>query len=279
MWSHWTDGLLPAIRRDAEAMVEDNTIRLHSHVAALNSSMAFAFNLFLPLQGTQALARALEPIVGSLTIDDVVLEWIPPGHLLGELVGDAPKDGEPATGIDVVLWAHRPTGEKLAILIEVKLSEQGFTPCGGRTSRANTRTDVCESAHTFLAEPSACYLTRPKGKTRDRRYWEHFANAHGSLQQAFPSAHGACPFIGDNQQPMRQHALALALEAEGRIDEAWLVLVHHDENPDVVPPWDRYTQLVRDASRIAKVSASTIIAAGESIRPEWAAYIRERYNL
>ena len=279
MWPHWTDGLFPPIRAQAEAIVADNNIRLHSHVAALNSSMAFAFNLFLPLRKADGLARSLEPAVGLLEIDDVVLEWVPPGHLLGELEGDVPKKDEAATGIDAVIWAHRPTGEKLAILIEVKLTERGFSSCGGHGSRYNTRTDVCESAPTFLADPNACYLTRPRGKKRDRRYWDIFANAHGSMRQAFPSAEGVCPFEGDHQQPMRQHALALALEAEGTVDEAWLVLVHHDDNPDVVPPWDSYRQRARNSSRITKRPASAIIAACESTRAEWAAYLRERYDL
>ena len=47
------------------------------------------------------------------------------------------------------------------VLLEVKLSEPDFTHCNGRTSPANQRRDVCESASLFFENPKACYLRRP----------------------------------------------------------------------------------------------------------------------
>ena len=138
-------------------------------------------------------------------METVRFEWVPPGALLGELEGDRPTDDEPATGVDVVLWSRLEDGRKAVVLVEVKLSEDGFTTCNGRRSRANRRRDVCDSARLFFGDPAACYLRRPKGKQRDRRHWQIFAGGHGSVREAFPGADmdGPCPLAGNAQQPMR----------------------------------------------------------------------------
>lgn len=50
------------------------------------------------------LDQRVSSLVGySLTVDRVVFEWVPPGHLLGEIDGEWPGPGEPATAVDVVL--------------------------------------------------------------------------------------------------------------------------------------------------------------------------------
>ena len=140
--------------------------------AHILSSQAFAFNLFLPFREglREVLSERLSDLVGAhLTIDRLNFEWIPPGWLLGELDGEWPADNEPATGVDVSLWGWLDNGRRAVVLMEVKLSEGGFTHCGGRRSRGNRRKDVCNSAALFLNDPDACYLRRPWGKSRDRR--------------------------------------------------------------------------------------------------------------
>ncbi len=282
MWSDWTDGIWPELRELAARVLVEDDARPHSHLAALHSSMAFGFNLFLPFRAGADLAPALAPLVGPLTVDRVVFEWIPPGHILGELDGDVPREDEAATGVDVVVHGHRADGARIVVLIEVKLSEGGFSTCNGRTSRANRRTDVCESAAAFLKEPTACYLQRPHRKQRDRRYWEIFAAGHGDVGAAFPGirVEGPCPFAGDAQQPMRQHALALGLEQAGLADEAWLVLVHHDDNPDVPAHWSEWTSLTRPNARIGRLRATDLLRAGQTGGlGDWAQWMADRYRL
>jgi len=170
------------------------------------------------------------------------------------------------------------------VLIELKLSEGEFSTCNGATSRGNRRKDVCDSAETFLADPGACYLRHPYRAKRDRRYWTIFEQEYGSVREAFPGADlgGPCPFRGDGQQPMRNHALALGLVQEGVIDFAAFGLVHHDENPDVVPAWDEYVAMVADPSALFRLPASAVCdAAGEALAAEPAVgtWLRERYFL
>ncbi len=151
-WDHWADGVYPEYRELALAVVREDGVRLHPQAAHLRSSQVFAFNLFLPFRkgNREHLSLQVSEAVGaSLTIEDIRFEWVPPGHILGELDGDHPVGDEPATGVDVVLWGRLEDGARCVVLVEVKLSETDFTHCNGRTSRANRRRDVCDSADLF----------------------------------------------------------------------------------------------------------------------------------
>jgi len=285
MFADWSEGIYPALRDVAVTVVTDDNVALHSHAAAVTSSQAFALNLFLPFRhgDKAALAARLAPLLGSLvTIERVRFEWVPPGALLGEIDGDSPRPGEHATAADVVLWVKLASGRPGVVLLEIKLSEGGFTYCGGHHSAANRRPDVCESAVTFFSEPSACHLQRPSRKKRDRRYWSVFAETSGSVRAAFPGASldGGCPFAEHAQQPMRNLALARALESEGTVAQAWFGLCAHDDNPDVAMHWDAWRRLLPDPAMAPSLPASAVLAAGRDAgHGEWAAWMSERYRL
>ena len=287
MWDDWTDGLHPALRQDASRVVAEDDVRLHDHVHALHSSMAFGFNLFLPFRiGNAApLADLLEDALDRrLHPERVVFEYAGPTHVLAEVAGEVPTDDEKFTASDLAVFVRDPEGRRGVVLIEVMLSEGGFTRCNGATSRGNRRKEVCASAETFLADPAACYLRHPYRAQRDRRYWAIFEREYGTVREAFPDTDldGPCPFRGDGQQPMRNHALALGLVQEGVVDFASFGLVHHDDNPDVVPAWDAYTALVADPSKLFRLPASTVCGAADAAiagGPEVGPWLRERYHL
>ena len=284
-WAKWTDGIYPDYRTLAEKSVRADSVRLHEYATHILSSQAFAFNLFLPFRkGAKGrLSERISEIVGArVTIDRVHFEWVPPGGLLGELDGDRPMGDEPATGVDVALWGRLKNHRRAVVLIEVKLSEGNFTHCGGRNSRRNGRRDVCESAKLFLDEPNACYLRRPWGKQRDRRYWEIFARSHGSVWNAFPNTNldGPCPFAYDMQQPMRNLAIARGLEQEDMVERAWFALCAHDANRDIAMHWENWKRLLGDPSMAPSLRASEVVAIGEADGlKDWAAYMRARYRL
>ena len=285
MWAHWADGIHPEFRDLAVEVQVMDEIKLHDYAAHLLSSQAFALNLFLPFR--EGKRRCLSECVSTLTgtpilVEEVCFEWVPPGALLGELEGERPVGNEPATAVDIVLWSRLQDGRRAAVLIEVKLSESGFTTCNGRGSRGNRRKDVCESARLFFSEPNACYLRRPWGKRRDRRYWEIFAVAHGSVRNAFPGAevHGPCPFAGNAQQPMRNLAIARGLEQDGTVAEAWFVLCAHDDNPDVREHWKTWAGLLPDSAVAPLLPASAVVDAADAGGDgAWATWMRERYRL
>jgi hypothetical protein len=275
----WRDGIHPSLGAAAARVVAEDGVVLHDHADTLISSMAFAFNLFLPFRDRPAAldAWASETLGRAVQIERVGFEWVPPGDVLGELAGDRPQGNEKATAIDVVLWG-RAAARAVVVLVEVKLTEGHFTPCGGRASRANPRREVCDTPGTFRADPDACYLRRPRRAARDRRYWLRFRRAQGSVEAAHPGLawDGPCPFAGDHQQPMRQRAAALGLEQEGLVDDAFVVLVHHDDNPDVPGPWDRYVALSQAEARMKRRPATSLFLHGPA---EHAAWMRDRYRL
>jgi hypothetical protein len=281
MLDSWIDGIHPALQAGAVQVVHQDGVRLHSHANALNSSMGFAFNLFLPFRlGDPApLAALLSTKLGrAVNVDRVVFEYDGPTEILGEVAGPAPTRDEAFTASDVAVFVHDEAGRAGIVLIEVKLTEGGFTPCGGADSRGNHRKDVCASAERFFDDPASCYLRRPFRASRDRRYWPIFEQAHGSLRAAFPGCAptGPCPFRGHAQQLMRNHALLLGLQQSGAASFGAFGLVHHDGNPDVTTPWDEYTASVADAGVLFRAGASEVaLAAGPSIGP----WIINRYRL
>jgi hypothetical protein len=286
MFDAWTDGIFSPLAEHAERVVREDGVRLHTHARAVHSSMVFAFNLFLPFRVAEAAAlnRLISTGTGlDLHIDRVMFEY-GPTEILAETRTDPPSPDDAWTSADVGLEVRDGQGRRGIVLVEVKLSEDGFSRCNGRTSRGNRRLDICASARSFFEAPRACYLTRPIRASRERRYWDIFDAAHGSVRAAFPHVHaGACPFASDAQQLMRNHALALGLVQSHRYAFARFGLVHHDDNPDVVPPWTEYERIVADREMLFRLPASHLIAAGRDLGAPWAAdwadYVCERYRL
>lgn len=285
MLTHWADGIHPGFRAAVAAVVAEDEVKLHPFAAALTSSQMFALNLFIPWRSGSP--GGLDHLVGRVlgepvAIGRVVFEWVPPGALLGEIDEDRPREDESATGVDVVLWGLDEAGAPIAVLVEVKLGEGGFTPCGGRESGGNRRKDVCASAETFFRDPSACYLQHPWGKVRDRRYWEIFARSHGTVRAAFPGAPGTggCPFAGQAQQPMRNLALAEAIAQDVVVSRSWFALCAHDHNPDVAEHWAAWRSLLPDSVLAPAMRASDVVAAGRADgHGAWADWMTERYRL
>lgn len=285
MWSAWLDGLHESLRSQAGYYVDSTGLKLHDFAAALASSQAFAFNLFLPFFDEPARTR-LSHLITNVTgrdfqVDRIDLEWVPPGALLGEISGDQPRLDEPATGVDVVLWGTSD-GVPAAVLIEVKFSEGGFTHCGGAASTANKRPDVCASASTFLDTPALCYLNRPARATRNRRYWEIYREEYGAVAAAFPGANrkADCPFKGEMQQPMRNLAVAIGLKQAGTVNNSWFLLCAHDTNPDVPNHWSQWQALLPPGTTAPQLLASEIVAAGaQAGLVDWASWMIRRYQL
>ena len=201
LWPDWRSNLHPALLAPAEARVADGSLPLHDYAPALNSSQAFAMNLFLPLAGgdSGAFSDFLRAELGvDVVVESVDLEFFGSGDLLAEIPRAEPGPDDKLTAADVAIHLRDADDRRGVLLVEVKLSEGGFTSCGGVDSRGNRDRAPCLDAALFFREPDRCYLRRPYRAQRDRRYWRIFDAAHGSLRDAFPgrSAAGGCPFAG-----------------------------------------------------------------------------------
>ena len=286
LWPDWRSNLHPALLAPAEARVADGSLPLHDYAPALNSSQAFAMNLFLPLAGgdSGAFSDFLRAVLGvDVVVESVDLEFFGSGDLLAEIPRAEPGPDDKLTAADVAIHLRDADDRRGVLLVEVKLSEGGFTSCGGVDSRGNRDRAPCLDAALFFREPDRCYLRRPYRAQRDRRYWRIFDAAHGSLRDAFPgrSAAGGCPFAGDWQQPMRNHALALAMKQAGLVDFWHLALVHHDDNPDVPEPWDEYRGAAEDGELLHRWPASALLSAlgAASGAADYESWVRARYVL
>ena len=192
--------------------------------------MAFGFNLFMPFR--EYGGSALDPLLGRcigfpVRVVGLGFEFHGPTDVLAECAGPKPTDDEKFTASDVAVHLRDESGRAGVVLVEVKLSEGGFTPCNGARSEWNRRKDVCGSGATFFQDPRACYLRRTRHAQRDRRYWDIFDAAFGSVEASVPGYTGErCPFRDDYQQLMRNHALALGLVQAGEVDFTGFGLVH-----------------------------------------------------
>ena len=286
MFDHWTEGIHEWVRQQAAKHVEQRGIRLHTHVAAVNSSMAFAFNLFMPFRhhGASGLEAALARALGlHLRVVGMEFEFHGPTGVLAECAGPRPARRERFTASDVGIRVQDAEGRTGFVLVEVKLSEGDYSHCNGAKSDHNLRKDVCASAHTFFDKPSDCYLTRPRNSVRDRRYWEILETEFGSVRAAVPGYSGKrCPFENSHQQLMRNHALALGLVQAGEAAFAAFGLVHHPGNHHVVEPWEDYRRIVPDGSELFRLPANELVDSAVGLGAEWLAwarYMRERYML
>ena len=127
---------------------------------------------------------------------------------------------------------------------------------------------MCESAALFFGNPMDCYLRRPLRRRRDRRYWEIFAAAHGSVRYAFRRAdtEGSCPFAYSMQQPMWNLAVAkgLAQDPDSDVERAWFGLGAHDEIQSVAGHWENWRTLLSGTKPAPLIPASEVIRAGEA---------------
>ena len=286
MFGDWTEGIHEWVRPQTIDHVEERGIRLHDYAAAVNSSMGFAFNLFMPFRehGASALETALAGALGfAVRTAGMDFEFHGPTGILAECAGPQPTKDDKFTASDVAIHVEDERGRRGVILVEVKLSEGEYTHCNGVRSDNNTRKDVCADAEKFFETPRDCYLRRPRHARRDRRYWDILATEFSSVKGAVPGYSGRrCPFEGNHQQIMRNHALALGLVQAGEAAFSAFGLVHHPGNHHVVEPWDDYRSIVGDPSPLFRISAAALIdaAAGQGAAwTAWARYMRERYML
>lgn len=186
--------------------------KLHHWGHALNSSQAFAVNLFAPARFSADVARALWKVLpaGALHSDpqrvDVQFEYSGPDESFAKRqLGEA---GVP-TQIDVALQGIFENGVRRFQFVEVKLTESHFGMCRGAGTgkkAVNPAPERCQSLARVHADPAGqCWLT----ESEHRRYWELTRLPLGLTVIA--DEMGGCPWQGGLYQLMRNWALARAL--------------------------------------------------------------------
>jgi hypothetical protein len=263
-----TDNLYPPIRNGFLQYAYDESIDFHDYARHVRSSQAFGFNLFYPLIKERSVLAAFPEAIrkNAGPVTEWHFEFQPRKDYLGEWAGDQ-QPIDYITSVDVALFFTRTTGERVAVLCEVKFTETGFSKCGGFSSRGNHDKKFCDGEFSWDHVENRCYLVSQKG----RRYFQLTAGSHTHESTA------RCPFA-DNNQCQRNLAFANAIRGD-TTDEAYFCLVHHDDNQVIQDAWDQYIALClpEERLRLFRLKASDLVAhsSDETLRR----YFEERYQI
>ena len=206
--------------------------QLHTWGHALNSSQAFAVNLFGPSRFSKVVAGALWNTLpaGRDCPDpdrvDVHFEYSGPDQAFAKTeLGEA---GKP-TQIDVAVEGVFPGNVRRIQFIEVKLSESKFGSCRGAKrgkGAPNPAAERCRNLSKILANPSKqCWLVDAEG----RRYWQIIGRATSGMNVK-ADEHGGCPWQGGLYQLMRNWSLAHAMLDAGLAARINLAVCVHPSN-------------------------------------------------
>lgn len=263
-----TDNLYPPIRNGFLQYAYDEAIDFHDYARHVRSSQAFGFNLLYPLikEGTVLTAFPDTVRKNAGPIQEWHFEYQPQENCLGEWSSEQ-QPIDYITSVDLALFFTRTTGERVAVLCEVKFTETGFSKCGGFTSRGNHDKRFCTGEFSWSQVQDRCYLIAKKRR-------QYFTLTRESYTRE-PTDN--CPFAGNNQC-QRNHAFANALRRPPA-HETYFCLIYHDGNKDIQAAWDRYVLLCTpdERQRLYRIKASEFLAqsADDTLR----VYFADRYEI
>ncbi len=192
------------------------------------------------------------------------------------------RDKNPMSGTDadIGIAYYNQQGELCLWLIEHKLTEAEFTPCGGyRSPGRQARHDCDRSFAGLLAEKNACYYH----DVRRFAYWD-ITEANLSF---FPNhaAHAHCPFQGGMNQLWRNQLLALGIEQDARqpYRHVSFSVVKHARNTYLDPTLRAYQELIAHNGQFSVFTSTDVLdaagALGDVEMNRWIEWYKDLYSL
>lgn len=266
-----------------------NPFRIHTHFNHMASSQAANVNLFLPIllhPFAGAILRSVRDDFVSLATDTLdngyCLEFW--GGNFGRnksdkgLLGD--KSAFAGTDSDIAIAYRNHQGELCLWLIEHKLTEKEFTPCGGFKSKDRKERHDCTRSFTeILQNKNICFHE----DVRKRNYWNIT-----EINRSFfvnHAKHAQCPFQGGMNQLWRNQLLALAMEQAERqpFVHASFSVVKHPANTHLDESLGSYKDLIADNPKFSVFNLDDVLRAAEALHDraldEWARWYRNLYML
>lgn len=275
-------------RQEWFALVAD---KLHQWGHALNSSQAFAVNLFGPARFSHAAAQALwkELPAGRSHRDphhvDVHFEYSgPEDGFTRQTLGEA---GIP-TQIDVAVEGSFTQGVRRLQLIEVKFTESHFGAyrgAKGGKGQANPAPERCGNLAKVLEDKAEqCWLVQAE----HRRYWDLIEGSPGLKVSA--DEQGGCPWRGGLYQLMRNWALAHSLLERNIAASVDLAVCIHPDNDEarrlhtkVAGSEDALVAFngMTAPTKVAELDPRVLVRAQDvgGAPAGWRGYIEQRYAL
>ena len=238
---------------------------LHKYAGHVRSSQAFAVNLFGPLD-QKSLARILSGVFGPIaTVEQPVFEFEDLEDRLRESQSKRPH----RTQIDVVLRGTTTSNKPVALLVEVKLSEDDFGHCSAFKNPNNDSRHTCNQSGPFGGDTNSCFQLRNHGNGRRRLYDKYIPN----LIELVGNDSTECWFKTSASQPMRNVALAGVLR-DGGIDARYAVCAPI-LNREIWKCWDAVQQVL-PPEMLVTLPAELVIALHSQ---NTYAHMRDRYLL
>jgi hypothetical protein len=274
--------LYPAVKGALERHLRTYPFRIHKFFNHMASSQAANLNLFLPLllhPDAGAILGAVNPDVARLAVSRLdrgyrVEFWDEP---FGNLGDKSPVSG---TDSDIAIAYYNHRDELCLWLIEHKLTEKEFTPCGGyRSPGRQPRHDCSRPFADILADPHLCYYHDVKGFN----YWPLTA----THRYFFPhhDRYARCPFQGGLNQLWRNQLLALSIEHDPQqpYRHVSFSVVKHPGNTALEPSLAAYQELIAHHPKFSVLTSSDFLAAAaarqDAALDRWIAWYRELYDL
>lgn len=268
-----------------------NPFRLHAHFNHMASSQAAAVNLFLALllhtRGNEVLA-SLRPDFAALATDELdrgyCLEYWG-GNFAGDRAGSGPlgdKSSLSGTDADIAIAYRNPAGTLCLWLIEHKLTEAEFTPCGGFKSPGRRMRPDCDCSRSFdeiLESKDTCY----HHAVRQREYWS-ITGRHAQLFSGH-ARRAQCPFQGGLNRLWRNQLLGLAIEEDESqpFKQSHFSVLKHPDNPHLDRSLRAYGELIGDSPKFSVLTSADVLKAAEALHDNaltnWAQWYRALYKV
>lgn len=207
----WHQNLWPPLATAGRIAVLDvRPVDLHRWVHHLQSSQAFALNLFGPLKVAVATDDAgwgwardvFEPWFSDVT--GVTFEYPTEGDPLGEVRPESTH----RTRVDVMV---EHDGGASATIIEVKLTESEFGPCSAARDTGNPLRATCVQPGWTLAASASCTLV----VNQKRKYFDLLRDSVVDLDALEALGDGGCPLRTGRYQVVRNLLIASELKRKG----------------------------------------------------------------
>ncbi len=227
---------------------------IHNAASSVNSSQTFALNLFAPLTTvawTQIARHCLADDRAEVT-GVAQFEYVDPEDVLRE----SSRRSKHVTQVDCMVPVIRGDGTSHMMLIEVKLTEDGFSKCSAFDSSRNDRKHVCATPLAFGGAPGQCFQLANHDKGQRRRY----DIALGDLG-AQPAGFG-CWFRDGGNQIMRNVALARTMIQSGKVKSASVLLMAPEQHLYIWEQWRTHTRVFSNVEGITfgDLLASQVLA-------------------
>jgi len=291
------DAILPDTLRDKlplvypsiiEALAEHEkrfAFRRHTLFHHMASSQAANINLFLPIlrhSRVNEIFRSLIPRFGRLATDHLdhgyQIEFWDAGHGGKGVLGD--KNKTSGTDSDLAIAFYNNDDELCLWLIEHKLTEKEFTPCGGYRSKGRKAIHDCTRSYSEILEnKDLCF----HHESLQRRYW--------TITEENPAVYpnhedfDECPFKGGMNQLWRNQLLGLGgvQDEKQPFQRAHFSVVKHPGNLALDPDIADYRRLTGNNPDFSVLTSNDIVSAAEAIGDSeilvWATWYRDLYCL